>query len=126
MIYFTKEEFLKKYNDCSFDIHEWQIDASCEMIFSQIGLNYRNSKWNKDTVPFPIKDACMEQLRFMLDYDIPFVDYKDKVKAGSMEASLNSDYSTLALRKLANNGYLYRGSRMNDNMGINVMFGGDC
>ena len=50
-------------------------------------------------------------------------DYKDKVKAGSMETSLNSDYSTLALRILANNGYLYRGSRINDNMGINILFG---
>lgn len=124
MLLFTKEDFSNKYVECSCqDIPTWLIEASCEMIFSQIGLRYRNTNWNKDSVPFPIKNACMEQARFMLEHDIPFVDYKDKVKAGSMETSLNSDYSTLALRILANNGYLYRGSRINDNMGINILFG---
>ena len=40
----------------------------------------------------------MEQLRFMLEYDIPLIDYKGRVKAGDMESELNTDYSTLALR----------------------------
>ena len=40
-----------------------------------------------------------------------------------MDANLSGDYSTLALRILGNNGYLYRGSRMFDNMGLNIPFG---
>ena len=38
----------------------------------------------------------MEQLRFMLEYDIPFIDYKGVVKAGEMQSELKS-ISTLAL-----------------------------
>jgi hypothetical protein len=64
----------------------------------------------------------MEQLRFMLEHDIPFVDSQD-IKAGSMESHLKSDYSTLALRMLANDGYIYRGSPINYNMGLNIPFG---
>lgn len=93
------------------------------MIFSQIGLRYRDASWDTISVPLPIKNASMEQMRFMIEHDIPFIDYNKNIKAGNMSADLNSDYSTLSLRILANNGYLYRGSRMSDNMGINIPFG---
>jgi hypothetical protein len=62
----------------------------------------------------------MEQLRFMYEYDIPLIDYKGEVKAGEMRNELKSDYSTLALRMLANGGYLYRGNPINQNMNINL------
>jgi hypothetical protein len=94
------------------------------MIFSQIGLRYRDCNWDSNTVPLPIKNACMEQLRFMLDHDIPTLDFDKKIKAGSMEANLISDISTLSLRILGNYGYLYRGNAINQNMGINISFGG--
>lgn len=120
---FTLTEFKTKYNEYTkLDIPSYKVDEASEMIFSQIGIRYRGS-WNNNTVPQPIKDACMEQLRFMLEHDIPFVDSND-LKAGSMQSKLNSDYSTLALRILANNGYLYRGNALNQNMGMNLPFGG--
>ena len=56
-------------------------------------------------------------------YQIFTVIYNKNIKAGNMSADLNSDYSTLSLRILANNGYLYRGSRMSDNMTLNIPFG---
>lgn len=59
----------------------------------------------------------------MIDHDIPFVDFNKRVKAGNMEADINTDYSTLALRILANHGYLYRGSPINSNMAIDMPFG---
>lgn len=125
MRFFTIDEFLKKYPLYTIDdFEEWQIEAVSEMIFSQIGLKYRDSSWTNTTVPTPIKNASMEQLRFMLDHSIPFVDYNKKIKAGNMEAELNSDYSTLALRMLTNNGYLYRGNTINANMKMNIPFGG--
>ena len=40
-----------------------------------------------------------------------------------MESDLISDISTLALRILGNNGYLYRGNPVNYNMGLNIPFG---
>lgn len=124
MQYFTEAEFLEKYQDyADYNIPTWQIEAVCEMIFSQVGLRYRDATWDTQSVPLPIKNASMEQLRFMLEYDIPFIDYNKRVKAGSMDADLCTDYSTLALRILANNGYMYRGSRMSDNMAINIPFG---
>lgn len=124
MQFFTKAEFELKYPDyANADIPTWQIEAVCEMIFSQVGLRYRDASWNETSVPLPIKNASMEQMRFMLTHDIPFIDYNKNIKAGNMSADLNSDYSTLALRILANNGYLYRGSRMSDNMGLNIPFG---
>ena len=43
----------------------------------------------------------------------------------SMSSPLKTDYSTLSLRILANNGYLYRGSRMTDNMSLTLPFGGE-
>lgn len=123
MTFFTLDEFTNKYSDyASITIPTYYIEASCEMIFSQVGLRYRDTSWDKDSVPLSIKNASMEQLRFMIEHDIPFVDSQD-IKAGSMESHLKSDYSTLALRILANNGYLYRGNPINQNMGLELPFG---
>lgn len=124
MQFFTKEEFLNKYQEFNTEeIPTWKIEAVSEMIFSQVGLIYRNASWNTTNVPLSIKNASMEQLRFMFEYDIPFIDYDKHIKAGEMEADLKSDISTLALRMLANSGYLYRGNSMNMNMGLNIPFG---
>lgn len=126
MQFFTKAEFESKYPDyANADISTWKIEAVSEMIFSQVGLRYRDTSWNATSVPLPIKNASMEQLRFMIEHDIPFIDYNKTVRAGNMSANLNSDYSTLSLRILANNGYLYRGSRMSDNMALTIPFGGE-
>lgn len=123
MQFFTLDEFFEIYEDYSnIDIPTWYINASCEMIFSQIGLRYRDASWNETSVPSSIKNASMEQLRFMIDHDIPFVDSQDIETAG-MKAHLKSDYSTLALRMLANAGYLYRGNPLNNNMGMSIPFG---
>lgn len=124
MQFFTISEFQAKYPEYATEtIPTWKIEAVCEVIFSQIGLIYRNASWDTTSVPLSIKNASMEQLRFMIDYDIPFIDYDKRVKAGGMEAELKTDISTLALRMLANAGYLYRGNPMNTNMGLNVPFG---
>lgn len=125
MQFFTEAEFQQKYSEyASITIPAWQIEAVSEMIFSQVGLNYRDTSWTSTSVPLPIKNASLEQMRFMLEHDIPFIDYDKRIKVGSMDADLCSDYSTLALRILANNGYMYRGSRLNDNMALNIPFGG--
>lgn len=124
MRYFTTDEFKNKYAEyMELDIPTWKIEAVCEMIFSQIGLRYRDTSWNSTSVPLPIKNAAMEQMRFMFEHDIPFVDIDKHIQAGNMSADLSSDYSTLALRILANNGYLFRGVPMNYNMGIDIPFG---
>ena len=124
MSFFTSDEFLEKYTDLTDDDFEsWQIEAVSEMIFSQIGLVFRDSSWNETNVPSAIKNASMEQLRFMIEHSIPFIDYDKKVKAGDMEANIFSDYSTLALRILANNGYLYRGNPINSGLSMNIPFG---
>lgn len=123
MAFFTLDEFTNKYSDyASLQIPTYYIEASCEMVFSQIGLRFRDASWDTDSVPLPVKNASMEQLRFMLEHDIPFVDSKD-IKAGDMKAQLDSDYSTLALRILANAGLLYRGNPVNVNMALNLPFG---
>lgn len=119
MTFFTIEEFKQKYN---LDIENYQIEMASELIYSQVGLRYRNPNWDSDTCPTAIKNASMEQLRFMLEYDIPLIDYKGKVKAGDMESELSSDYSTLALRMLGNAGYLNRGVPLNYNMGLRMPF----
>lgn len=125
MQFFTIAEFEGKYPDyANANIPTWQIEAVSEMVFSQIGLRYRDTSWDTTSVPLPIKNASMEQLRFMLEHDIPFIDFNKTIKAGSMSSDLNTDYSTLALRILANNGYLFRGSRMSDNMSLTIPFGG--
>ena len=122
MTFFNKDEFVSKYPNYSID-ENWKIEAVCEMIYSQVGLKYRNPSWDENTCPTAIKNASMEQLRFMLEYDIPLIDYKGRVKAGEMESELNTDYSTLALRILANSGYLYRGNLLNQNMSLNIPYG---
>ena len=119
MTFFTIEEFNQKYNNIMPQTDDWKIEAVCEMIYSQIGLRYRG-EWDTTTVPTPIRNASMEQLRFMYEYDIPLIDYKGTVKAGDMSNDLKSDYSTLALRILANAGYLFRGNTLNQNRSINI------
>ncbi len=119
MTFFTIQEFKSKYN---LDVELWQIEMASEMIYSQVGLRYRNPNWTNDTCPTAIKNASMEQLRFILDYQIPLIDYKDRVKAGEMESTLSSDYSTLALRILGNAGYLNRGVPINYNMNLEIPF----
>lgn len=126
MQFFTKEEFANKYSDLlNADISTWQIEAVSEMIFSQVGLIYRDTSWDTTSVPLPIKNATMEQMRFMIEHDIPFVDFDKDIKAGTMSTPLKSDYSTLSLRMLANNGYLYRGTPMSENMSLTIPFGGE-
>ena len=119
MTFFTIQEFKTKYN---LDVVNYQIEMASEMIYSQVGLRYRDPNWTTDTCPTAIKNASMEQLRFMLEYDIPLIDYKDRVKAGDMETTLSSDYSTLSLRMLGNAGYLNRGTPINYNMGMKIPF----
>ena len=119
MTFFTIQEFKTKYN---IDVENYQIEMASEMIYSQVGLRYRDPNWTSDTCPTAIKNASMEQLRFMLEYEIPLIDYKDKVKAGEMETTLSSDYSTLSLRILGNNGYLNRGVPLNYNMSLEIPF----
>lgn len=123
MTFFEAEEFEEKYNITMPDTDLWKIEAVSEMIYSQVGLRYRDPSWNTDTVPMAIKNASMEQLRFMYEYDIPLIDYKGKVEAGEMKSEFKTDYSTLALRILANAGYLYRGNPINQNMGLKMPFG---
>lgn len=118
---FTVSEFKKKYTDYeNITIADYQIETACEMIYSQVGLIYRQ-EWDAESVPEPVKNACMEQLRFILEHDIPAVD-ATHIKAGEMDANLSSDYSTYAIRILANNGYLYRGSPLTSNMSLNMEF----
>lgn len=124
MSFFTIDEFKQKYVEHATEIiPTWKIEAVCEIIFSQIGLIYRDASWDTTSVPLCIKNASMEQLRFMLEHDIPFVDINKKIKAGTMDADLISDVSTLALRMLGNNGYLYRGNPLNANMSLSMPFG---
>lgn len=123
MAFFTIEEFNNKYNINLSQDDAWKIEAVSEMIYNQVGLRYRDNSWNNITVPTAIKNASMEQLRFMYEYDIPFIDYKGTVRAGDMSNELKSDYSTLALRMLGNAGYLFRGNPLNQNMNMSFPFG---
>ena len=120
MTFFTSEEFKGKYNQ---DVENWQIEMACEMIYSQIGTRYQDPTWTDTSCPTAIKNASMEQLRFILEYDIPVLDNRGILKAGAMESDLISDISTLSLRILGNAGYLYRGNPLNSNMGLNIPFG---
>ena len=120
MKFFTIEEFEEKYDT---QVQDYQIEMACEMIYSQIGIRYRNPNWDDTSCPMAIKNASMEQLRFMLEYDIPCLDNRGEIKAGAMVSNLISDISNNALRILGNNGYLYRGSPLNHNMGLNLPFG---
>lgn len=120
MTFFTIEEYNNKYDQ---EVKNWQIEIACEMIYSQVGIMYRNPNWTSDTCPMAIKNASMEQLRFILEYDIPCLDNRGSIKAGAMESDLISDISKNALRMLGNAGYLYRGNPINQDMGINLPFG---
>ena len=120
MQFFTIEEFESKYNQ---EVSTYQVEMACEMIYSQVGLMYRNPNWNDTSCPVAIKNASMEQLRFLLEYDIPFLDNRGSIEAGAMKSNLISDISTLALRILGNAGYLYRGTPINHNLGMNLPFG---
>ena len=120
MTFFTIQEFKSKY---SLDVALWQIEIASEMIYNQVGIRYRDPSWDENTCPTPIKNASMEQLRFILEYDIPALDNRGSIKAGAMESDLISDISSYALRILGNHGYLYRGNATNCNMGINLPFG---
>lgn len=126
MKYFTEEEFMDKYYDeCGdYKITVSNIEDACLMIFSQIGLRYRNYSWNENTVPKAIKNASMEQLRFLLVHDIPFLD-TNKFEIDGMSAELDSTISKKALLFLstAEVNYLSRVNTINQNMGINIPFG---
>lgn len=123
MEFFTEAEFIAKYTDYESIKQETIMEAS-EMIFAQVSPIYRDNSWDDTTVPKPIKDASMEQARFLIAYEIPHIDAK-KLKAGSMDAELISEYSTLALTILANAGYQYRGNPINYNMSLGIEFGGN-
>lgn len=120
MTFFTIQEYKTKYD---VEVAQWQIEMACEMIYDQVGIRYRDPNWNETSCPLAIKNASMEQLRFILEYDIPVLDNRGSIKAGAMESDLISDISTLALRMLGNAGYLYRGNPLNYNMGLNIPFG---
>jgi hypothetical protein len=120
MTFFTQNDFKEKYD---IEVEKWQIEMACEMIYDQVGIRYRDPSWNETSCPLAIKNASMEQLRFILEYDIPVLDNRGSIKAGAMESDLISDISTLALRMLGNAGYLYRGNPLNYNMGLNIPFG---
>lgn len=123
MTFFNQNEFETKYPYLTLSNEDlWKIEAVCEMIYNQVGLMYRNPNWNVQTAPTPIKSASMEQLRFLLEYDMPFIDNRGAIKAGDMTSDLRTKYSELALNILGNNGYLYRGNPINSNMGLNIPF----
>ena len=122
MTFFTKEEYNAKYGSGIITTaNQWYIEVASEMIYSQVGLRYRGI-WDSTSVPTAIKNASMEQCRFLLEYDIPLLDNRGEIKAGNMVSDLKTDYSTLALRILANAGYLYRGNPINQNMGMEIPF----
>ena len=122
MTFFTKEEYNTKYgNGILTNDNQWLIEVASEMIYAQVGLRYRGV-WDNTNVPLSIKNASMEQCRFLLEYDIPLLDSRGEIKAGNMISDLKTDYSTLALRILANGGYMYRGNPINYNMGMEFPF----
>lgn len=123
MTFFNKNDFEIKYPYITLSDEDlWKIEAVCEMIYAQVGTMYRNPNWNAQTAPIPIKNASMEQLRFLLEYDMPLIDNRGAIKAGDMTSDLRTKYSELALNILGNNGYLYRGNPINSNMGLNIPF----
>lgn len=123
MEFFTSEEFITKYAEYESIANSTIMEAS-EMIFAQVSPLYRDNSWTNETVPEAIKNASMEQARFLLAYEIPHIDTK-KLKAGNMEAELITEYSTLALTILANAGFQYRGNPINYNMNLGIEFGGE-
>ena len=124
MTFFTKQDFENKYGINIANEDKWKIEMASDMIYSQVGMRYRDETWDDTSCPIAVKNASMEQLRFIFEYDIPLLDVRGKIKAGAMESDLKTDYSTLALRILANAGLLYRGNTLNENMGLHIPFGG--
>ena len=123
MTFFSKEEYNTKYGEGILtSSNEWYIEVASEMIFSQVGIRYRDDTWDSTSVPQAIKNASMEQCRFLLEYDMPFLDNRGEIKAGNMSSDLKTDYSTLALRILSNAGYLYRGVPINYNMKMEMPY----
>jgi len=128
MTFFTQSEFETKYGVELDNTDLYKIEVASEMIYSIVGKMYRDPTWESDTVPTAIKNASMEQLRFILEYDIPCLDNRGAITAGSMKSDLISDVSLNSQRMLANgdtthpNGYLYRGNPINSNMGMNWPF----
>lgn len=128
MTFFTKQEYETKYGVELANTDLYKISRASEMIYSQVGLRYRDPSWTSDTVPTAIKNASMEQLRFILEYDIPDLDNRGAIEAGAMKSDLISDISKDALRILGNGdtihpyGYLYRGNPLSSNMGMNLPF----
>ena len=118
MNFFTSSEFENKYG---YEISQVIIETASEMIYAQISKLMRE-QWTSENVPERIKNASMEQARFLYEQDIPHVD-TDKLRAGEMSAEIKSEYSTLALTMLSNGGYLYRGNPINYNMGLNISWG---
>lgn len=116
MEFFTSQEFKTKYNQ---DITSAQIIEASEMIFAQVSPINRDNNWDDTSVPQAIKNASMEQARFLIAYEIPHIDTK-KLTAGNMKAELITEYSTLAITMLANAGYLYRGNPINYNMSMDL------
>lgn len=125
MEFFTINEFIERYHECN-DTNKLRLTImeASEMIFAQVSPSFRNSNWDKTTVPKAIKNASMEQARFLLAYEIPHID-THKLRAGNMDTELTTEYSTLALTMLANAGYLYRGNPINYNMSLGIEFGGE-
>lgn len=124
MTFFTLQEFTTKYSEyADLTIPNWYIEAACEMIFSHIGERYRDGSWDDTSVPTAVKNASMEQLRFLIEHDIPFVDTNNMSERAMLSVELNSDISTLAQRMLGNAGYLYRGNPINTNMSMDFPFG---
>ena len=129
MTFFTKEEYETKYHATLDNQDLYKIEVASALIYNQVGIRYRDPNWNKDTVPEAIKNASLEQLRFILEYEIPELDNRGAIKAGEMSSDLITDISTYALRMLANgdsshpNGYLYRGNPISYNMGMRLPFG---
>ena len=122
MTFFTKEEYNAKYGSGIITTaNQWYIEVASEMIYSQVGDMYKQ-QWDSTSVPTAIKNASMEQCRFLLEYDIPLMDNRGTIKAGNMESDLRTHYSELALMILGNAGYLYRGNPINQNMGMEIPF----
>lgn len=121
MTFFTNEEYTERYSVGIPELKTWYIEVASEMIYNQVGLRYRGS-WDENNAPQAIKDAAMEQCRFLLEYEIPLFDNRGEIKAGNMVSDLKTHYSELALMILANNGYLYRGNPLNYNMGMDMPF----
>ena len=122
MKFFTVEDFNALYQNMG--ITEAKILEASEMIFAQVSPCFRNYNWTNETVPQAIKNASIEQARFLLMYEIPHLD-THKLRAGEMESELITEYSTLALTMLANAGYMYRGNPINYNMSLGIEFGGE-